>query len=87
MIKKHNVTISLNEVEFKMLADLNEKLKKRSYKEPNRTDTLKFAIKFTRDNLNVLELVGDLQEELMKVKKESDLFKHAFYQFQEKVKL
>lgn len=87
MNSKHNVTISVDEFEFEILEELNEELKKQSFKGPNRTETVKYAIKFTRDNLDILDLVEKLKEELAVVKKKNELFEQSFIEFQNKIKL
>lgn len=78
---------SVDEFEFEILEELNDELKKQSFKGPNRTETVKYAIKFTRDNLNILEIVEDLKEELAEIKKKNELFEQSFTEFQNKVQL
>lgn len=87
MYGKRNVTISLDENELKTLIELNEELNRLSIKEPNRTEAVKYAIKFTRGNFHILKIVEDLKKELEKEKQKNKLFEQSFIEFQNKIKL
>ncbi|UTV31697.1 hypothetical protein [Bacillus altitudinis] len=83
---KKSVTVSLDAQELEILEKLNKKLNQRSMKEPNRTETLKFAIRFTQENFDTLNLVEELRLELKKVMEENNFFKQSFREFEDKVK-
>lgn len=87
MTIKKSVTISLDEQELDILEKLNKELNQRSLKEPNRTETLKFAIRFSLENLDTLKLMDELRLELQRAKEENQLFKKAFHEFKDKVTL
>jgi hypothetical protein len=85
--RNHNVSITLNEDEYKIFVELHEELKRRSIKEPNQTETIRHAIKFTRDNIDIPELAEDLKRKLETEKRKNELFEKSFIEFQNKIKL
>lgn len=82
---KKSITISLDEQELYILEKLNKGLNQRSLKRPNRTETLKFAIRFSFENLDTLNLVEELRLELKKANEENQRFKQSFQEFADKV--
>ncbi|MGG3497417.1 hypothetical protein ABES08_16950 [Peribacillus simplex] len=86
-MNKKNVSIALDEGEFKILDELNKELNKRSYRgfKVNRTDTLFYAIKFTSENIDILELVKTLDVRLEEVKQENETLRNLLIEFQNKI--
>lgn len=87
LMNKKNVSIALDEGEFKILDELNKELNKRSYRgfKVNRTDTLFYAIKFTSENIDILELVKTLDVRLEEVKQENETLRNLLIEFQNKI--
>lgn len=71
----------MDEDEFRILEELNEELNKRSFKVVNRTDTVKYACKFTKENIDMIESVKALHLELEELKLEYKLYKNSFLEF------
>ena len=93
MNRDYGVSVTLNEDEYKILFEIMEKFNRRSYKGPNQSETLRHAVKFANDNIDMPELVGDLKRELAETKKEleevkkkNELFEQSFLEFQNKIK-
>ena len=83
-----SVSTNLNRDETEIYTDLLELLKKRSrIKAPNQADTIRFAIKFTKENIDLPELYSVLKKELEEEKKKNVLFEQSFIEFKNKVKL
>ena len=86
MITRYNVSIQMTEEELKMLSDLNEVLSNRSIKEVNRTETVKYACKFTSKNLDVMKLVKELENEVSTLKEDNEVLREAILEFYLQVK-
>lgn len=81
-----NISTNLNEVEFEIYNDLLKLLKNRSsVKAPNQAEILRYAIYFTKENIDIPLLYSALKKELEEEKKKNMLFEKAFIEFQNKV--
>ncbi|MTH53531.1 hypothetical protein GKZ89_08880 [Bacillus mangrovi] len=87
MKRKQNVTIGLDEQELNILIELNNELSRRSFKKPNRTETVKFAIEFTRYNLDVKDLFEELKHEFEMISEQNGLLKKAFIEYHNKINM
>lgn len=82
MITRHNVSIQMTEEEIQLLNELNKELSSRSIKEVNRTETVKYACKFTSSNLDVYDTIEKLKNELSCIKSENLLLKDLIMDLQ-----
>ncbi|MDO6658674.1 hypothetical protein [Anaerobacillus sp. 1_MG-2023] len=87
MNRDQNVSVTLNEEEYKILNELMGQLNSRSYKKPSQAETIRHSVKFMRDYIDLPELVDDFKRELEVEKMKNELFKQSFVEFQSKVKL
>jgi hypothetical protein len=87
MGKKHNVSVGLDEKELGTLVELNNELSRKSYKKLSKAETLKFAIKFTKENFNSLEVVIDLKQQLEIESNKNKFYEQSFIEFQNKLKI
>ena len=87
MYRDHNVSVTLNEEEYKILVGLKEELYRRSYTEPSLAESIRHAIKFMGDNIDLPKLVEDLKRELEVEKKKNELFEQSFIEFENKIKV
>lgn len=72
--------------EFAILAELEGELEQRSpIKAPSRAETIRHAIEFTRDNINLLELVDNLKNDLDMEKRKNEFLLQTFNEYQEKI--
>ncbi|MFE9079843.1 hypothetical protein [Bacillus mobilis] len=87
MYRNYNVSVTMNEDEYQVLLELVKELSGRSYKDPSQAETLRHAVKFMRDKIDMPKLVEGLEKELKEEKKKNKLFEQAFIEFQEKIKM
>ncbi|QGS68096.1 hypothetical protein CV093_03960 [Oceanobacillus sp. 143] len=86
MRRDRNVSVAMNEDEYKSLLELIEELDRqslRSIKPPNQAESIRHAIRFTKDNIDMPKMVEDLKMRLQEVeteleesKRENELFKN-----------